>query len=70
MNGKELAAALGYSDEWLSRLKRKDPAFVRRFEVTQPVGQRRYARALVEQYLAGRSLVAIGAGSRTMRRTA
>ncbi len=64
LNLNELAAALGYSRSWVSRR----PEFCKRFQVRQPEGQRKYSRVLVDKYVSGESLVAIGKGARTDRR--
>lgn len=58
LNGTELAQKLGYSETQFLKFKREGK--FRMFEVKRPLGQRRYSRALVEQYLAGESTVAIG----------
>lgn len=64
LNTNELAAALGLHPSTLSRIKKTHRAWVQQFEVARPIGQRRYAPAKVAAYLAGKSLVRIGAGSR------
>jgi len=72
MNLNELAAALDYTPDHLTRLKRTSPRFVQQFEAQMPVGseqlQRRYSREKVERFLAGESVVTFGAGSRKLRR--
>lgn len=68
LNVNELAAALGHSRWWVSRMKRQHPNWIKQFEVSRPMGQRRYSRVLVERFNAGASVAAIGQGSRAMRR--
>lgn len=58
LNGIELARALGIS-EASYHVRRKRGEF-RHLELTRPVGQRRYSRSLVEQFLAGQSTVRLG----------
>jgi hypothetical protein len=68
LNTNELAAALGMSRWTLHRLKRDEPAFVKRFLVTPAIGQRKYSAMLVARYLAGESTVKYGRGSRAIRK--
>lgn len=68
MTGKELATALGISEATYHRHRARGD--YKRFEIArlrlnQPP---RYARALVEQWLAGGPIAVMGAGARTMRR--
>lgn len=68
LNGKELARALGISETTYHQRRRL--GLYRALEVSRPVGQRRYSRALVERYLAGESIAAFGSGRNVFRRTA
>ena len=70
LNRNELAAALGISRWTLARREAEYPGYSKRFEVTQPVGQRRYSPVLVERFKAGDSIVKFGRGSRQLRRSA
>jgi hypothetical protein len=63
LNQTELATVLGVTRDWINR-HRTSPK-VTQFEVKQPMGQRKYARALVEKFLAGESVVRFGKGSRS-----
>jgi hypothetical protein len=63
LNQTELATVLGVTRDWINR-HRTSPQ-VTQFETRQPMGQRKYARALVEKFLAGESVVRFGKGSRS-----
>jgi predicted site-specific integrase-resolvase len=54
LNGKQLAEALGIKHSAFHVWKKAGK--LRQFEVTRPLGQRRYSAALVADYKAGRSM--------------
>ena len=56
LNSNELAQMLSISPTTLWRLRKQKPHQVRKFETPFAVGQRRYSRALVEQFLQGESI--------------
>lgn len=58
LNAKELAARLGVSGNKFHDLRRR--GLLRMFEVSRPLGRRKYARVLVERYLAGESMSTFG----------
>jgi hypothetical protein len=62
MNGRELALAIGIHPDTLSRLKKADPYFLRRFELQHAPEtlQRRYSPELVARYKAGAPVLAFG----------
>ena len=62
-NAKMLIARLSISRATYNRWK--DKGRLRRFEVAQPIGQRRYSSAKVEEFLKGKSIVRIGRGARS-----
>jgi hypothetical protein len=66
LTGTELAKALGISRRTYQR--RLLLGEFKRFEVKEPIGQRRYSADLVRLYLAGSSVVPFGMGSRKYRR--
>lgn len=68
LNGKGLARKLEISDSTYQRRRRLGE--FKRFEVAHPIGDRRYSVVLVDRFLAGQSLVGIGAGSRERFRRA
>lgn len=58
MNAKEVAALLGISHgTWATWKKR---GVFKRLEVKQPIGQRRYSRALVDRYISGDAISSYG----------
>lgn len=71
MNTNELAAALGYSAEYITRLKKQNPRFVQQFEARMPLGtermQRRYSPEKVAAFKAGESVCQIGSARRLRR---
>lgn len=58
LNNRELMQALGISERTFYRME-KDGKF-RRFLTAMPLGQKKYAKALVDRYLAGESLSQFG----------
>lgn len=58
LNARETARLLGVSERTFHRLARL--GHWRMCEVARPLGQRRYSRALVEQYGRGQTMNAFG----------
>lgn len=58
LTAAEASALLGIkTSTWA---KRKQLGWTKQFEVFRPMGQRRYARALIERYLAGEADIRFG----------
>ena len=60
LNTKELLERLGISYRTFYRHRRQ----LQHLEVKRPIGQRRYSRVLVEQFVAGESTVQFGRSRR------
>ena len=58
LNASELQQRLCISEAKFRQVKRD--GHLRMFEVSRPLGQRRYSRVLVERYLAGESASVLG----------